>query len=68
MVCPLTWFIMALIGAGYFMSDRILEMILIKSQVLSFVWIIGILALLVLALLPICYRKHGKGGGDDKDE
>jgi hypothetical protein len=68
LVCPLTWLFMALIGAGYFLSDRILEMILVKSQVLSFVWIIGILAFLVLALLAINYRKHGKGGGDDKDE
>jgi hypothetical protein len=65
---PLSWFLITIIGAGYFLSDRILEMILIHRQVTGFVWIIGILALLVLALLAISYRKHGKGGGDNRDE
>jgi uncharacterized Tic20 family protein len=65
---PLLWIPLLIIGAGYFLADRIIGMILIKSQVISFVWIIGILAILVMALLAICYRKQGKGGGDNQDE
>ena len=51
----------------YFLADRIIAMILIKSQVISFIWIIGIMAILVLALLGIWYLKQRKGGDDDND-
>jgi hypothetical protein len=65
MVCPLTWIFIALLGVGYFLSDKFMAMILIHRQVTGFIWIIGILSILVLALLAICYRKHGKGGDDE---
>jgi uncharacterized Tic20 family protein len=64
----LFWIPLLIIGAGYFLADRIIGMILIKSQVISFVWIIAILGILVMALLAICYRKQGKGGDDNQDE
>jgi hypothetical protein len=55
--------------AGYFLSDRIIAMILIKSQVIGFVWIIGILAILVMSLLVLIYlKKNRNGGDDDRDE
>jgi hypothetical protein len=44
-------------------------MILIKSQVIGFVWIIGILAILVMSLLVLIYlKKNRNGGDDDRDE
>jgi uncharacterized Tic20 family protein len=65
---PLFWIPLLIIGAGYFLADRIIGMILIRSQVIGFVWIILILSILVMALLGIWYLKQRKGGGDDNDE
>jgi uncharacterized Tic20 family protein len=68
LVCPLAWVLIILAGTGYFLSDRIIAMILIKSQVISFVWIIITLAILVLALLAMLHLKQRKGGDDNQDE
>ncbi len=65
---PIFWIPLIIIGATYFLGDRILNMLIVKSQVVGFVSIIGILTTIVLALLAIVYFKKPHGGDDHKDE
>lgn len=43
-------------------------MIIVQEQVIGFVNLVGILAVLVLALLTMLYLKGRNGGDNDKDE
>ncbi len=65
---PLFWIPLIILGATYFLGDRILNMFIIKEQVTGFVSIIGILSTIVLALLAIVYFKNRHGGDDHRDE
>ncbi len=59
------WIPALIIDAAAFLTDRIMNMIWIQKQVIGFVWLVGILGILVLVLLCLCFLKQ-KGGGDDR--
>ncbi len=65
---PIFWVPLIIFGAVYFLGDRILNLLIVKEQVIGFVSIIGILTTVVLALLAIAYLKNRNGGDDHKDE
>ena len=56
-----------IIGVGVFMADRIVNGFLIQKQVMAMVWLAGVLAVLILVLLGLCYLKSRKGGGRGPD-
>jgi hypothetical protein len=58
------WIPIILIGAAVYLGDRIANMMLVQKQVIGFVWLAGILAILVLVLLTLAYLKNRKGGGN----
>lgn len=57
------WIPALIIAAGVFLTDRIMNMIWIQKQVTGFVWLVGILVVLIIVLICFCYLKQ-KGGGN----
>ena len=64
----MTWIPFIILGAAFLIGDRIVNMIIVQEQVIGFVNLVGILAVLVLALLTMLYLKGRNGGDNDKDE
>lgn len=62
------WLPVALIGVLVWLADRILNGILIVKQVMALVWLAGILAVIVLLLLSLCYLKKRQGGDNGDHE